>query len=335
MASERVLRMSTRDRISSPWDSDSPASRKISVGTYSLSVAASGPARQPGQPIVLCIPGLGTSALQWYAVRVELDRFVRNIIYDRSGYGDSEADPASPTIISAKDRAHELSVLLREANIQPPFIIVCHSFGGIISREFLAMLDNPSKDVFGLVLVDANQERSPTFWTTPAFYAVIQNVNYHDVVGHTANHKLPPDVWAKALAGAATPKHLATHAAELAGIVTSYGALGTHKQMELSPPLLRDGPVSVLLGHTGRDLQALYTAGVATGGGSPEDRAAFEKELEGFQERDNSIQLEALKLSTLGRSSVAEKSGHNVIFTEPEVIAEEVKWVLEGVQSLK
>lgn len=53
--------------------------------------------------------------------QLELDRLIRDIICDCSGYGDSEANPASMSIISVKDRAHELPVQLREADIHPPY----------------------------------------------------------------------------------------------------------------------------------------------------------------------------------------------------------------------
>jgi len=41
------------------------------------------------------------------------------------------------------------------------------------------------------------------------------------------------------------------------------------------------------------------------------------------------LQRDQLKLSKRGRIVFAEKSGHNVDLTEPDLIAEEVKWVLE------
>jgi pimeloyl-ACP methyl ester carboxylesterase len=46
-------------------------------------------------------------------------------------------------------------------------------------------------------------------------------------------------------------------------------------------------------------------------------------------QQDSQLQLEQLSLSSNSRSVIAEKSGHNVHLTQPEVIADATRWVLD------
>ena len=46
------------------------------------------------------------------------------------------------------------------AGVRPPYVLVGHSFGGLVVRLFASTV--PTDDVVGLVLVDAAQEE---FWT--------------------------------------------------------------------------------------------------------------------------------------------------------------------------
>jgi pimeloyl-ACP methyl ester carboxylesterase len=69
-------------------------------------------------------------------------------VYDRAGLGWSSA---SPTERTPSNIARELRLLLRKAAIPPPYILVGHSFGGVVVRRFA--IDHPD-EVSGLVLVD-------------------------------------------------------------------------------------------------------------------------------------------------------------------------------------
>lgn len=74
----------------------------------------------------------------------------------------------------------------------------------------------------------------------------------------------------------------------------------------------------------------MYDAGVAAGNGTEEQRAIVSKMLEGMEEKEDMLQCEQLKLSSVSRFVQLEKPGHLVILEEPEVIAAEVEWVLEA-----
>jgi pimeloyl-ACP methyl ester carboxylesterase len=61
---------------------------------------------------------------------------------------------------SAADIVADLRALLAAAGVHPPYVLVGHSFGGLVVRLFVSTV--PPDEVVGLVLVDAAQEE---FWT--------------------------------------------------------------------------------------------------------------------------------------------------------------------------
>lgn len=74
------------------------------------------------------------------------------LVYDRAGLGKSERSPNPRTSI---EMVKELRELLKEINIQPPYILVGHSFGGVNTRIYTTEYPN---EVCGLVLVDSTPE---------------------------------------------------------------------------------------------------------------------------------------------------------------------------------
>ncbi len=103
----------------------------ISVGSHSLCLYSYGPDRKNDEPVALIMPGLGGTVREWAAGRRMISSFIRTYLYDRSGYGDSEPSSESP---SSANIVTDLDALLRNANIKPPYILVGHSWGGILTR---------------------------------------------------------------------------------------------------------------------------------------------------------------------------------------------------------
>ncbi len=101
-----------------------------------------------GSPAVVLESGISATSINWRAVQTEIAKFTRVLAYDRAGLGWS--GPAR-TPRTAAQIVDELRDLLRAAQVPPPYILVGHSFGGLVVRLYAARYPT---DVAGLVLVD-------------------------------------------------------------------------------------------------------------------------------------------------------------------------------------
>jgi pimeloyl-ACP methyl ester carboxylesterase len=101
-----------------------------------------------GGPSVVFESGFAATSLNWIDVQEAVAEHVHTISYDRCGLGWSSAPVSerTPTEIAA-----ELHTLLGAAGVQPPWILVGHSFGGLIMQRFA--LEYPG-DTAGVVLLD-------------------------------------------------------------------------------------------------------------------------------------------------------------------------------------
>lgn len=92
--------------------------------------------------------GIAASSVSWSLVQTVLARSTTVISYDRAGFGWSDAASHKST---ALDAVHDLFCVLSESQLPPPYILVGHSFGGLIVRIF--QQKHPEM-VCGLVLLD-------------------------------------------------------------------------------------------------------------------------------------------------------------------------------------
>jgi len=101
-----------------------------------------------GKPTVLFEAGIAATNLNWFHIQKAVSRFAATASYDRGGLGWSS--PAR-TARTPANIAAELHQLLEGAGIKPPYILVGHSFGGLVMGRFAL---NYPQEVASIVLVD-------------------------------------------------------------------------------------------------------------------------------------------------------------------------------------
>lgn len=102
-----------------------------------------------GGPTVVFESGIAAPCQNWLRMQQAVSGFARTLSYDRGGLGWSTRAMSQRT---PANLVRELRILLQEANVPPPYVLVGHSFGCLVMRRFAA--DHP-EEVAGVVLVDA------------------------------------------------------------------------------------------------------------------------------------------------------------------------------------
>jgi pimeloyl-ACP methyl ester carboxylesterase len=103
-------------------------------------------------PVVVVEQGAGEPSLLWRAIQKEARLFSRFCLYDRPGYLWSPP-AAGPRTIEA--RAEDLHAMLKSAGLPGPYVLVAHSYGGLVVRAFARRFP---AETAGLVMVDAIEE---------------------------------------------------------------------------------------------------------------------------------------------------------------------------------
>jgi len=101
-----------------------------------------------GGPSVIFESGIAATSQNWAQMQEAVSHFAHTVAYDRGGLGWSSANTTERT---PSNIVAELRLLLQEAGVAPPYVLVGHSFGGLAVRHFAA--EHPA-EVVGVVLVD-------------------------------------------------------------------------------------------------------------------------------------------------------------------------------------
>jgi pimeloyl-ACP methyl ester carboxylesterase len=132
----------------------SPPGRLIDIGTHRLHLHCGG----EGPPTVVFDAALGGSSLSWSLVHPAVSRATRACTYDRAGFGWSEAGPLPRTAGRIADELHQL---LQRAAVPGPYVLVGHSYGGLVMRLLAA---RHADEVVGMILIEP---AIPEEWATP------------------------------------------------------------------------------------------------------------------------------------------------------------------------
>jgi pimeloyl-ACP methyl ester carboxylesterase len=102
-----------------------------------------------GGPTVVFESGIAATSQNWLVLQRSVSAFAQTVSYDRAGLGWSSSSRSERT---PSNIVQEVRLMLQRAHIPPPYVLVGHSFGGLVVRRFAA--EHP-EEVEGVVLVDA------------------------------------------------------------------------------------------------------------------------------------------------------------------------------------
>ena len=128
-----------------------PSGDLVDIGGHRLHIDVMG--ESSDRPTVICDSGVGSFGIEWKLVQEKLADQTQVVVYDRAGNGWSDKAPITPT---TQQIAQSLHMLLQNANVNAPYILVGHGIGGVNIRKFAELYPN---EVAGLVLVDATNPK--------------------------------------------------------------------------------------------------------------------------------------------------------------------------------
>jgi pimeloyl-ACP methyl ester carboxylesterase len=287
-----------------------PPGKLVDVGGRNLHLNCQG----KGSPTVVIETGSGIPSFHWWHVQSELAKITRVCTYDRPGYGWS--DPA-PRHRSIEDRADELHTLLQKAEVAGPYIVVGHSYGGLIARLFVR---KHTEQVVGVALIDAAAESvvfTPEFLelnrqSIPARRMLEQAMRFG--VARTVVMLQPRE---KVVVSLGMPTDMIdTVGLTVAGIAPRYMSAYVDEAASLqsTPPTMR---APGAFGELGNLPLIVVEHGLPYTG-----NAAF------MEKTWHSAQVELAQLSTRGRLITARASGHNIYADEPELVIGVIKQLI-------
>jgi pimeloyl-ACP methyl ester carboxylesterase len=258
------------------------------------------------EPTIILESGIGGFTLNWTAVQPQLAESYRVCSYDRRGYGWS--DPLT-TSFTLENAVGDLYALLTAAEVEPPYVFVAHSFGGVLSRAYHATYPD---HVLGMVMLDAIHPQMPervaaypsalprqldqldrTAGLIRAFAASDGEVPLLDAF-------VPNDADALFLDKVLEEKFLETSKLEALYMVEAIPAYPL-------PDTLGEMPL-VVVTHGTPETRSFLGAPM-----TPEQATAAEVTWQ-------ALQAELAALSSQGRLVVAEGSSHSIQFDQPDLV---------------
>ncbi|WP_242041148.1 alpha/beta fold hydrolase [Leptolyngbya sp. FACHB-261] len=292
-----------------------PQGELVDIGGFRLHLNCIG----QGITTVVMDAGGGAPSITWGLVPSEIAKFTRVCTYDRAGLGWSDPNPGSSR--TSQQNVDELHSLLTKAGINPPYILVGHSLGGVNMRLYASQYP---EDVIGLVLVDSSHENQMTseMWRRIKMqswlYQVLRVVSQVGVLRLIGEMNLLPiledikrEIQKYPLAVQTLfdtyktfcyrPDYWATTSSELANIKKSFEEVQSVRSLGSLPLIVLSQ-------------------------GSKDSKMSDER----FQ-KWASLQLDLTKLSSNSQRIIAENSGHLVQLDQPELVVSAVQQLIESV----
>jgi pimeloyl-ACP methyl ester carboxylesterase len=294
-----------------------PPGEMVVVGPYSLHLYCTGDAT--AKPVVVVSPGSGGNVVDWALVQPEVAKFARICAYDRFGSGWSIGDPKGQTY---QEEANDLHMLLQNAGVEGPYVLVGHSYGGAVMQVYASLYP---QDVVGIVQVDAvtrgMDSRYPekflqnlqinrqviSAFSTPGLFRLMNWFGMSTTV--PAFEKLPSDLREIAYALAYNSRMGVNMKAEQA-------TRQERDEQFMSAEPLPDVPMIVIV----RDMA------------DPIQGSVDEETTQQTEQAWREAQIELAAQVTDGTLIVAEGSGHFIPLEKPEVVVDALRTIVEQVR---
>jgi pimeloyl-ACP methyl ester carboxylesterase len=271
----------------------------VDVGGRNLHLRCRGDA--PG-PTVIIETGSGSPSILFWGVQDGAAEAARVCTYDRAGYGWSDRAPPGRTM---EDRVSDLHTLLRNARVAAPYVMVGHSYGGLLIRLFARRYPN---EVAGFVFVDAADEVGLTPQWEAEMRQLMPIARSLQIAGRFGLMPILVRVLPIESPPALPPEAVVAMRADVAAQTVDEG-----ESLLLVPPTMR---VPGAFGTLGDLPVVVISRGRAAPGSAPDREAEWQEE-----------QQRLLALSTDSVHVVAADSGHNIEYFEPELIVDAIRRV--------
>lgn len=133
------------------WISSSSYGQKgfITVNGKKVEIFTSGlENNMKGKPVIVFENGMASKLDNWGKVIEEVSKSSAVFSYNRPRIGESENDSIPP---STKHIVDNLRTMLLQKGLEPPYLLVSHSFGGAYIRSFASYYP---KEIAGLIFID-------------------------------------------------------------------------------------------------------------------------------------------------------------------------------------
>jgi pimeloyl-ACP methyl ester carboxylesterase len=301
-----------------------PPGQMVDMGGYRLHIHCQG-ADKPGVPTVLLEAGAREFSLVWDRVQGRVAEFARVCAYDRAGLGWSDRGPNPRTVSHVTD---ELDALLAAAGVEPPYILVGHSMGGLYARYYAHK--HPER-VVGMVLVDSGHEE----WSQRLPEALVklgeqtnQILRILPVVSALGMAARDPDGYPSPFLPPLAPGTEETYKAVMA--MSPYfftTAVEEGDALEESYAAMRNLP--------DRSLGDLPLVVISAGKSEALPEGLISAEDQSLVRTiEAELQAELVTLSSNGRQMIAEDSGHHIQLEQPELVIEAIREMVEAAREL-